>query len=365
MIKLLICASEAGSAVNFIPVIQKDHAGIVVSAYADAGGQSIFDHAGVQSVSCKGIRSEKDADHTLAKENPSVLLLGRSRSVSGAERFLTRAAKRRRLPVVSLVDDWQNYRLNFVDRHNKLTDLPDVIACPDDVAIREAIAEGIPDCLLKNTGSPGYAEYCSKVKLMLAARDEVPGLKIKSPSKRTVTFLSEVIKEDYSEDRGDHEKLDQHPGYDEFMVRDDLRKLFIQTDEPTILFEKLHPSAARDHYSNLSGDFLEWVIVQQAVLAELFLDSHLVLGMRSASLLKAALTGRPVCSYQPNLVGNDRCTASRLGYIPCVRTFAELRKWVESTRNVERRSLMQPQFARSTATDELINAIFAAVDGTP
>ena len=59
--------------------------------------------------------------------------------------------------------------------------------------------------------------------------------------------------------------------------------------------------------------------------------SDAVVGMRSMALLEAALMGVPALSFQPGLIGEERCTAVRLGLIPQTTRADEAKRWLVET----------------------------------
>ena len=97
---------------------------------------------------------------------------------------------------------------------------------------------------------------------------------------------------------------------------DFLLGLFSQAEHPTLLINKIHPAGEmRDFQQPVQGN-VQLKVVKNCNLSPLMFHSDLVVGMRSIALLEAALLGCPTISFQPGLIGEQRCTAVRLGLVP-------------------------------------------------
>ena len=104
--------------------------------------------------------------------------------------------------------------------------------------------------------------------------------------------------------------------------------MLVDLGQPTVLIEKLHPSDASEPGTRKIGDTLLWRQLRDADLWSLMVQSDVGVGMRSMALLEAALLGCRVASYQPNLVGEDRCAAVRFGVAAKLASPSELKSWL-------------------------------------
>jgi len=357
-LKVLVCATEAGGASNLAPVIHYGCALAEISVYACKGGLPIFESVGISATDCGAINDVEQARKLVDSIGPDVMLLGRSRDVKGAERALIRAGREGNVPTVCVVDEWHNYRLNFVDQNNKLTDLPDIICCPDQVAKREAFQEGVPESHLIDTGSPAMANLWASISTYERVSIPIPRVLENSRNEQVITFLSETIRRDHSGDGSEQDQLDPYPGYDEYTVRSDLLSCLDELNLQCTVIEKLHPSAESQDYKVPDHPRINWITVDGALSWAILWHSDLIVGMRSVALLQAFMMGLPIVSYQPNMIGQEKCTAVRLGHVVKLKERTELLKWLSEKRLFRDRKLIKcPSFARPEATQNIFETL--------
>ncbi|MBR3722831.1 MAG: hypothetical protein IKN12_08700 [Selenomonadaceae bacterium] len=195
---------------------------------------------------------------------------------------------------VSVLDYWSNYAKRFLSAESGETIYPDFYFMMDDIAKKEAIADGVPESIIKVVGHPGLDKYLLKNK----SKDSKP--------KTRVLFLSQPLSALYGKSLG----------FNEYDVMEDLMSICKELSLPLSI--KFHPKDSMDFkakYQKLSinGD-----------TDEAMLNSKIVVGMNTMALLYGALMGVSVISYQPNLLQKDMCITNRLSIGKACFTKAEL-----------------------------------------
>jgi len=81
------------------------------------------------------------------------------------------------------------------------------------------------------------------------------------------------------------------------------------------------------------------------------------------ALLEALILGRPAISYQPGLLGEEYCSAVRLGLLQRLSTLAELGKWcrrqLTSSEVRQKRPIERFPFAGRDAPEKVVNLALA------
>ncbi|MDX2058422.1 MAG: hypothetical protein SFV24_11520 [Gemmatimonadales bacterium] len=242
----------------------------------------------------------------LSEGRATLLLTGTSWGDEPPELGYLEAARTLGIPSISVIDFWSNYVARFLNRRGDMI-LPDRIAVPDQVALLEAVAEGLPEDRLVVTGNPHYERLLQRYQgfdrdARLAFRERV-GL---SRTATVVLFGSQPLAAMY----GDRLGYTEHTAL--AAVRNGLETVAEWIGHPTVLAIRRHPreAAAPLPASTSSvrvvdaseGDALSWALA-----------ADLVVGMTSALLLQTAVLGGRVVSVQPGLVGVDRLPSNRLG----------------------------------------------------
>ena len=83
-----------------------------------------------------------------------------------------------------------------------------------------------------------------------------------------------------------------------------------------------------------------------------------MIGMRSIALLEAFLIGLPSISYQPGLIGINRCTAVKKGLIECVVSQDGLHRWLANNiAGKSKKRIVRPKFACKEAPKSVFQAV--------
>jgi len=361
---IVVCATEAGGASNLIPVIESNN-NVKFIAFADKGAIPIFDQANIPYIACDFLSDvkagQKNSLKLLREIKPNFILCGRSR-VLGAERFLVVAAKQQEIPSVVVIDEWFDYRYNFVDNQDRTVHLPDIICCPDEMACEEAKDEGLPKDRLIPTGSPALSALMDKIESYAIKPPECPNY-IKHTNLPIITFMSETHSIDYGSKAGSKGVLGNYLGYDEYSVRMDLINILKEINIKCTVIEKLHPSVNKNVVSQPDISDVTWHTISGSTPLALMWHSSIVIGMRSMALLQSALMGLPTASYQPNMKVNERCTAVRLNLIPSFTNIMGMKKWLINSLKKDNisfnrgKSLTRPFFANKKASHAVFKAI--------
>ena len=232
-------------------------------------------------------------------------------SVDMSEKYLWRQAKRRGIPSLGFLDQWQNYTTRFSGSqdHERLAYLPDWINCLNEIGREEMIREHFDEARLLAFGHP----YLSFLKQDLMTLD-VTGLRTRlhiSAKDKVALFVSEPIREHYG---------DTH-GYDQYQVLDYFLSNMTEAAELPKILVKLHPKDNRASFQLLAekyGTLAPQFIGNELSSIECLAVSDFIFGMRSLMLVEAYVLEKKVASLQPGLRVEDPLVLSRHKLIPAI-----------------------------------------------
>lgn len=345
----LFCAIDAGGARNLAPVAA------LVGPRASVIGSDvtvpIFAESAIASRTAR-IGDASAAADLLKAERPQVLVCGTSRFVA-AERRLIAAAREQGVPSVVVLDEWYDYRMRFADEAGRLAFLSDLICCPDRMARDEADADGLPASRLRVTGSPSLSALADRISAFASTPPPRPDCWRADATGLRILFVSETHLADYGDAAGRSGPLGGWLGYTERDVRAAVARAIAARGLHCTVVEKLHPNAMDSPAPPQGSSACAWHTVVKAPLWPLLWDADVVIGMKSMALLEAALMGHRPLSFQPNLQGRDRCTASRLGLADRAASDDELAAWLQQppARGAPRR----PAFADARAASNVLD----------
>jgi len=358
--RILAVASEAGSSKAILPVLLflSDH----------NSRFKAFLHPSVVELFCQFSGSAEQSDiHSVTQnltaqdiiENfrPAVILIGTSPNDS-LDRQVTLFAKEHNIPVLNILDERYGYRRRFSDHRNRLKYLPDAIAVMDEQCRRNAISEGIPQTNLNVTGSPILSFlYYNANKYMKKLTGSINKF---DPSWKQVMFISETFKRDNGYSPNKPGAIGEFFGFTEETVRQDLIYALDTIDTPVVIVEKLHPSQEEDPKEFWIRDTLYFEQVKKYELWPLLMESDVVVGMRSMALLEAGLLRRKTASYQPNLIGPNKCAAVHFGVVEKLENRDALKSWLGSSLSGKIDSTDTPidlPFIKADATEQVVKLI--------
>lgn len=185
------------------------------------------------------------------------------------------------IKTISILDYWSNYKNRFKKGDEYI--YPKHYIVMDELAKKEAIAEGVPEIIIKVLGHPGLEKYINKN----ITREQNELL-------NNVLVLSQPLSELYGDSQGYNEKI-----FLEECVRV-LKKL-----EKNYKI-KFHPKET---------DEIKKMYLKESVcgsLEEILDDYGIVVGMTTMGLLHAYLMGKKIISYQPGLKVVDGCITNKM-----------------------------------------------------
>jgi hypothetical protein len=215
---------------------------------------------------------------------------------------VARAAGALGLPTIAVLDNWMSYRRRLeIDGQSMFA--PEAYAVMDELAQREAVADGITPDRLHIVGHPALATLeadlrnCRHGHMRRRVLSAAPW---GDTTKRLLVFVSEPAEQD----QGANEQNPLFRGYTETTVLGLLAK-YLQSSSDSIQIGLLpHPreDAAKLQASweqcrgRLNGGVLKATKGRDAVFA-----ADMLCGMTSLLLLEALILGKPVMSLQPGL----------------------------------------------------------------
>lgn len=359
---VLAAASEVGSGKALVPVLAcLAGRGVDVTAFLPASVCTFteFWRTVPERVSVTTLSLGQSVGDAVGGSVPIAILVGTT-VVQSLERQLTLYARERGIWTVAVVDERYAYRQRFADENDHLRYLPDVVAVMDEECYAYALAEGLPEPLLRVTGSPILSYLvCRAPELIRYARASSLGF---GPEWKQVTFVSETFARDSGSAPSERGRLGNFLGFTEDRVRHDLLAVLAEFKRPIALVERLHPSDERPPSEGWIHNHLYWKQIDGGDLWSLLLQSDAVVGMRSMALLEAGLLGCRVASYQPDLVGENKCAAVRFSVAARLEGVEDLRAWLLSTLWAPTRHLPPPRglpFVRPDAAERVTDLVLA------
>ncbi|MCR8632377.1 hypothetical protein [Paenibacillus radicis (ex Xue et al. 2023)] len=198
---------------------------------------------------------------------------------------------------VAILDYWSSYYSRF--QADERTIFPDYYIVMDDIAQSEAVNEEVPKNIIKVLGHPGLDQFIKYYKGMSKKNDK--------GDKRKILFLSQPISLVYG---------DMY-GYTEHKVINDLISIMDILPHYELAI-KFHPKEDPTLIKNYA--FLE----EKGDLSDLIKNFDIIIGMATIGLLHAALMGKVVISYQPNILKPDGCITNKLGISSLINNYEKL-----------------------------------------
>lgn len=196
-------------------------------------------------------------------------------------------AKANSIPVISIIEHWSWYRKRFEVDNGKLL-LPDYILVNDIIALKDAMAEGLPASMLYAIGNPYLEQLCANQLEHNA--DEIILKQYSLPAdKRLLFFISEALRDTFNA------VTDDYMGYDEFDV---LCSIMSQLKENEHLVIKLHPEESVFKYDIFRGKSVS--VLRDCPIKELSAIAYKIIGMASMLLLELSVFRKDIISYRPN-----------------------------------------------------------------
>ena len=315
-LRVLLCGTDPGGAANLGPLVPALKAGgAMVSVITAPNLAGRFRGDGIE------MNADVTPDSTAAlvdRYQPDAVIVGTTRYDS-PDRRLLRIAADRGIRSVAVLDERYLYRARFDD------DWPDVITLIDEASREEAIAEGLPPERLHVTGSPALAELVATIDELEKAPPPKPG---SLGDEAVITFVSETLSADYGRSPEAPGPMGDFVGYTEETVLRELVEVAGSLGRALVVIDKRHPADEGALQPGAQVGKVRVATVRDEPLWPLLWHSQAVVGMRSMALLEAAVMGVPTLSFQPGLIGGERCTAVRLGLVPQTTSPSDAAQWL-------------------------------------
>jgi hypothetical protein len=217
---------------------------------------------------------------------PSLVVTGTQLGY-GLDKHLLIKSREWGIKSISIIEHWSWYRKRFEIENGLL--LPDCILVNDQIALENAITEGLPAEILFHLGNPVLEELA--LKKISISLDRLAILeKYNLPfNKRIIVFLSEELGSEFKKG------TDHYLGYDEFEV---LRIIQLSISSSDHLVIKLHPTERSDKYNELCHPSITYI--DHIPVDELASIANIIIGMASMLLLELAMFRDDVISFRPN-----------------------------------------------------------------
>ncbi len=330
---VLIASQDAGSANVLIPVIrqmQRQRGLRPVVAACGVATRSMthlkIRHHSIRSDSPGADRMYRAACRLISHTQPDLLVMGTAWGPS-LDKALLGQASQRGIPSLAVVDNWFFFREKFTDPETGNWLIPDVIAVPDHHALESAVAAGVPRKRLAVTGHPHLegilGQLGNKTQKISAQRLRRQWLGRRKSRGQLLLFISEA----FCRDAGP--KTPHYRGYTEIDALEGIaqaaEQFGAQEANRIKIVVKLHPSQQRSAFrpgAHASRQRIK-VVSQVPTLAAL-LAADWVVGMASNLLIEAALTDKPVVSFQPTQGRGHPFLGRQIGLIPTASTPEQL-----------------------------------------
>ncbi len=289
MTKILFSANDAGGGNAIFPVIKALSKNKQFEAMCIAAGpaKSIF-----QKEKIKFIDADKLSDAKLFKISgnfdPAVFISGTDFGFTVDKKLLL-FFKHKKIKTIAILDFWVNYRDRFSEKNGDFKYLPDIVCVMDKRAKKEMVDEGFDPSKLIVTGNPYFDYFSQKIKK-------------NKEKKNKILFISQP----YSE-------IKNNLGYDEFVVLNDLVGALNELNCSYSLILRPHPREGVAKFKGYSKGNNNVKIDNKTSIEKLISDCGLIIGMNSMVLFQAAIYGKRVISYQPDLGSKDALPSNGYG----------------------------------------------------
>ena len=159
--KILTVSSEAGGARNLIEVVEQFRSEIMFTNLCAGGAIGAFEESSLTYRNIDGLYDTDELSGLVRSLAPDAVLSGRGVQLGSPERMAVEVARKLQIPSVGLIDEWYDYKKNYVNKTGVFNALPDMVCCPDEQARVEALRDGLPEDRLCVTGSPFFASVFS------------------------------------------------------------------------------------------------------------------------------------------------------------------------------------------------------------
>lgn len=285
--KILFSAFDIGGGNSIFPVVKGILKNKSFKALCLAGGPSkeVFKKEKVKYIDAD-LLNNKELKILIKNFKPDLFVSGTSNGVQFDKKILL-DVKNTGTKTIYILDYWANYWERFSGTKKDFKYLSDTICVMDKKAKNEMIADGFDAKIIAITGNPFFDVFLKNIKK-------------KIESKSIILFLSQPY-------IGKKDKF----GYDEFEVLNGILKTLdvFALDFKVII--RAHPKEKKGKFDKYLTTNVK--IDYKTPMEELLSRAGLVIGMNSMVLFQAAVAGKKVISYQPNLKTKDFSVCGMFG----------------------------------------------------
>lgn len=274
--------------------------------------------------------TDKELAQLARKENPDLIFTATSMGRSIEDRII-KIAKVQKVKTVALIEFWANYKPRFYI-------LPDYILVVDRIMKKEMTEKRFDPKKLIITGSPIFDTFSGS-----------------NQRGKFISFFSQPFSEIYKkEDK-------EYWGYDEIQVFEDLIECLEKLQLKNSIKIKFHLRTKKlDKFDEMIKNSKLNISIEKKLSSEdLIKKSKVVIGMNSIVLFQAAMMGKNVLSYQPDLNRKDPLISNRLGISTSVyykkNLCSVLKKLLSKTK--KKNLKLVERYTKNNSTKKVINFI--------
>ena len=311
--KVLFVAKSIGCARMMVPVIKRIDAD--VKCLMSQKSREVCRFNEIEYHDADSMTSSEVLE-LMSTYSPDVVVCGTSAGLDIQKKAIEIASSLS-LKTVAFVNQWSLYRERFY--HDDKAYLPDYIFLIDEIMKSEMISFGFDESLLVVSGNPFF--------------DQLKPL----PEGDKIIFISQRLSEIAD---------DNYPGYNEFEALEDITCVLIELGIKRLVVRP-HPLAKRSKFDEIAQKYVGEVLISidtQSDIDAVLADSKLLIGMTSMVLFQAALSKKPVISYQPHVSPKkDRSILQKLGISSTVRTKEGLKERIKNILSGKEEFLVNPK----------------------
>jgi len=341
--KIFFAAQDPGGFNAILPVIKelKNNKKFPLKIFLANQSRDIAKKGGIDYQDSNNL-SDKKLVQLFQEGRPNLVFTATSTGTS-IEKSLIKIAKKRKIPTASLIDFWSNYKIRFSDPGTEnLIYIPDYILVIDEMMKKEMINQGFDPEKLIITGSPFFDTFPSLIKT--GQRGKV------------ISFFCQPLSELFNRTAKDY------LGYNEIQVFRDLVESLEKKKVKLPIIIKFHPRAKKlKKFDKIIKNSKMNILIEKKLPVEALIEkSKLVMGMNSVVLFQAAMTGKLVLSYQPNLKKQDPLMSNRLKISTAVyekKSLYPALKKLLSGKNKKKNLILIKKYTKNKSTNKVIDFI--------
>lgn len=262
------------------------------------------------------------------------------------EKRIINMAKEKNIPTITIVDFWTDYVPSFSDSEKRnFKYLSDYILVVDEIMKKEMIAESFPPNKIFITGNPHFDSFSKIIR--------------QKPNKNQVAFFSQPFSEIYKNSCEDYKNCTK---FNEVQVFEDIVRALEKIDLNKKITINFHPRSKKlDKFDEIiKNSKLKISKEKKLCNKELIKKSDIITGINSVVLFEAAMMGKKVLSYQPELKGEDLLISNRFGLSTPVykkeKLYSALEKMIYQ--KIENKNLkLIKKYTQNNSTQKVISFI--------